>query len=84
MAAYKKRKPYVKAVIFGIVSILSYIYLFKNVGLVMEEFTRGGAYAALPVVAAFYFSFVHAAFCSNVLEIMGLEAKRKKSVPVKG
>jgi len=74
----KKKKPYLKAIVFGIISIGSYIYLFQNVGLVMEQFTRGGKYAALPIAAAFYFSFLHGAFCSNVLEVLGLEAKKKK------
>jgi len=78
MAKTRKKKPYLKALILGVLSIASYIYLFKNVGLVMEEFTRGGAYAALPIVTAFYFSFLHAAFCSDVLEVLGLEAKKKK------
>lgn len=73
-----KKKPYVAAVIFGIISIASYIILFRNVDLVMETFTHGGVYAALPVGSVFYFSFLHGAFASNVLEVLGLEAKKKK------
>jgi hypothetical protein len=76
--AKNKKKPYLKALIFGIISIASYIILFKNIGLVMDNFTRGGAYAALPVGSVFYFSFLHGAFASNVLEVVGLEAKKKK------
>lgn len=77
MAKTRKKKPYLKALILGVLSIASYIYLFRNVGLVMEEFTRGGAFAALPIVTVFYFSFLHAAFCSDVLEVLGIEAKKK-------
>ncbi len=78
MAKTKKKKPYIQAAIFGIISIASYIYLFKNVGLVMEEFTRGGIYAALPIISVFYFSFLHGAFASNTLDVLGIEAKKKK------
>lgn len=78
MAKSKKKKPYLKAIVFGILSISCYIVLFKNVGLVMENFTHGGSYAALPVLTAFFFSFLHGAFASNVLEVLGLEAKKKK------
>jgi hypothetical protein len=78
MSERKMKKPYMKAIIFGIISIASYLYLFQNSTLVMDTFTRGGAYAALPIAAAFYFSFMHGAFASNVLDVMGLEAKTKK------
>jgi len=73
-----KKKPYMKAAIFGVISIASYVILFQNVGLVMEHFTRGGLYAALPVGSVFYFSFLHGAFASNVLEVIGLQAKKKR------
>ena len=73
-----KKKPYMKAVIFGLISIASYIILFRNVGVVMDSFTRGGIYAALPVGSVFYFSFLHGAFASNVIELMGLQAKKKR------
>jgi TRAP-type C4-dicarboxylate transport system permease small subunit len=76
MATHKK--PYLKALIFGVISITSYIILFQNVELVMDNFTRGGIYAALPVGSVFYFSFLHGAFASNVLEVVGLQAKKKK------
>lgn len=76
--AKSKKKPYLKAAIFGAISIASYIILFKNVGFVMEEYTRGGVYAALPVSTVFYFSFMHGAFASNLLDVLGIEAKKKK------
>lgn len=72
-----KKKPYGKAIIFGVISIASYIILFSNRTLVMDYFTRGGAFAAFPVITAFYFSFIHGAFCSNVLNVMGLHAAKK-------
>ena len=78
MAKTNKKKPYLKTIVFGIISVSSYVVLFKNVDLVMEFFTLGGKYAALPVATALYFSFMHGAFASNVLEVLGIEAKRKK------
>jgi hypothetical protein len=79
MAQGKKRKPYIQAAIFGVLSIASYVVLFSNQGMVTEYFTRGGKYAALPIAAAFYFSFLHGAFASNVLSLLGLEAAKGRT-----
>lgn len=73
----RKKKPYGKVILFGIISIMSYIGLFTNQNLVTEYYTRGGYYTALPVVTALYFSFLHGAFASNVLNALGLEAKKR-------
>jgi hypothetical protein len=72
----KKKKPYLAALIFGIFSIGIYLLLFSNMGWVMENYTMGGWYAALPVGTALVFSFIHGAFASNVLESLGLTAKK--------
>lgn len=77
MGTILKKKPYGKAILFGVISIASYIVLFTNRTLVMDYFTRGGAYATLPVATAFYFSFIHGAFASNVLNVLGLHAAKK-------
>ena len=45
-------------------------------GWVSENFTTGGWHAAYPVVTALVFSFIHGAFASNLLSILGLEAKK--------
>ncbi|MEJ2183112.1 MAG: hypothetical protein P8Y66_06285 [Nitrospirota bacterium] len=76
--AHAKRKPYLKAAVFGIISITSYAVFFSNREAVMEYFTHGGVHAALPVTTAFFFSFIHGAFASNVLDVLGIKAKRKK------
>jgi hypothetical protein len=73
----KKKKPYMQMIIFGIISITSYAVLFKNEELVTEMFTKGGYYAVFPIVTAFWFSFMHGAFGSNLLSVLGLEAKKK-------
>lgn len=75
----KKRKPYIQTVIFGILSLASYLVLFNYEGLVTETYTRGGIYTAMPVATALYFSFTHGAFASNLLSVLGIEAAKSKS-----
>jgi hypothetical protein len=75
----KKKKPYMQTIIFGVISLASYIILFSNEGLVTETYTKGGYYAAFPIVTAFWFSFIHGTFGSNLLTVLGLEAKKSKS-----
>ena len=72
-----KNKPYFKMIIFGILSIGSYVFLFENIQIAMEYFTRGGKYAALIILTAFFFSFIHGAFASNTLDVLGLTPKGK-------
>lgn len=72
----KKKKPYVRMIIFGIISLSSYVALFSNERVVTEIFTKGGYYAAFPILTALWFSFMHGAFASNLLSVLGLEAKK--------
>lgn len=74
----KKKKPYGKAIFWGIISLVAYISIFKYQDVVMGYFTRGGWYAALPIVTVFFFSFVHGSFCSYLLSVMGIEAAKKR------
>lgn len=74
--AYRPKKPVGKMVLFGAMSISAYIVLFANESLVTQTFTLGGANAVFPVATAFLFSFVHGAFASNLLSVLGLEAKK--------
>lgn len=74
----KKKKPYLQVVLLGIISVASYGGVFMYQEEVTEFTTRGAFYAALPLIAAFYFSFVHGAFSSGVLSVFGIEAKKKK------
>ncbi len=70
-----KGKPWGKTVIMGAISLASYIFLFKNEQLVTEVYTKGGVNTIFPIVTVFWFSFVHGAFASNLLECLGIEAK---------
>ena len=72
----KKNGQILKTVALAAGSVGLYALLFANEASVVEFYTKGGAYAALPVVTAFLFSFVHGAFASNFLSVLGLEAKK--------
>lgn len=74
--AFHKKKPIAKMMLFGSMSLGAYFLLFANEALVTNTFTLGGWYAALPVGTAFAFSFLHGAFASNFLDVLGLEPKK--------
>jgi len=78
MADKGKSKPYLSTVVFGILSALALVFVFKNQDMMTDVTSRGGSYAALPILVAFYFSFVHGGFAGNVLSLMGIEAAKKK------
>ena len=71
-----KKKPYAGMVIFGAISLGGYVALLTNQKWVNETFTMGGWHAVYPVVTALIFSFIHGAFASNLLSVLGIEAKK--------
>lgn len=74
--AYRKKKPVAKMLLFGALSLGAYSLLLSKEALVTNTYTLGGWYAALPVGTAFAFSFIHGAFASNFLSVLGLEPKK--------
>ncbi len=75
----KKKKPYIQTIIFGVISLASYSILFSNEGWVTDTYTKGGYYSVYPIITAFWFSFMHGTFGSNLLGVLGLEAKKSKT-----
>jgi hypothetical protein len=61
----------------GVASAVLYAAVFTNSATVMSYFTKGGIYAALPIVTVFAFSFVYAPFTSNLWSLLGIEAAKK-------
>jgi len=61
----------------GVASAALYAAVFTNTGVIMKYFTKGGIFAALPIVTVFAFSFVHGAFTSNLWSALGIEAIKK-------
>jgi hypothetical protein len=61
----------------GLGSAALYAAVFSNSGIVMEYFTKGGIFAALPIVTVFAFSFVYGPFTANLWSLLGIEATKK-------
>lgn len=76
MAPVAKKKPVVSMIIFGAISLSLYVILMTKQDLVMDTYTRGGLYTAWPICTALVFSFIHGAFASNFLSVLGIEAKK--------
>ncbi|MBF0558126.1 MAG: hypothetical protein HQL08_05050 [Nitrospirae bacterium] len=72
-----KKKPYLKLLVAGVVSVALYVLLLTQQGVVNDYFSRGGLYAFLPIIAAFVFSFVHGSFTGNFWTVLGVEAAKK-------
>ena len=79
LALQKKRRALKSAIGFGILTGALYAAVFLNEGTVMTYFTKGGVYAALPVMTAFIFSFAHGAFTGSFWSALGIEASKKSS-----
>lgn len=73
---YKKKKPIGGMILFGAVSLSLYIAMMTHQEWVMETFTKGGIYTVWPICTALAFSFIHGAFASNLLSVLGIEAKK--------
>jgi hypothetical protein len=72
------RKPYLQLCLSGMASGLLYLLLYIHEDEIMEDFTRtDGFYPALPIAAAFIFSFAHGAFAGYFWEVLGISARKK-------
>ncbi len=75
--ATSRTKLISKTVGLGLATAAIYAAVFINSETVMKYFTKGGVFAALPIVTVFLVSFVHGAFASNLWSLMGIEAAKK-------
>ena len=73
-----KKKPFGKLLVTGCASAALFTLLFTNQDAVSSTFTRGGAYALLPIATALLFSFVHGSFTGHFWTVLGVEAAKKK------
>lgn len=73
-----KKRPVVKTLLTGIISIALYTALLLNQDIISSTFARGGIYALLPIATAFIFSFIHGSFTGNFWTSLGIEAKKRK------
>lgn len=75
----EQSKPYLKLIASGVVSCALYLLLYLYEREIMAAFTRtDGWFPALPVLAAFVFSFAHGAFTGYFWEVLGIKARRNK------
>ena len=72
-----RRKLVGKTIALGLGSVAIYAAVFWNSGSVMQYFTKGGLFAALPIATVFLVSFVHGAFASNLWSCLGIQAVKK-------
>jgi len=61
----------------GLASVALYTAVFTNTDAIMTYFTKGGIYAALPIITVFAFSFVYGPFTANLWSLLGIEAAKK-------
>ena len=66
-----------KTIALGLGTAVLYAAVFLNGDTVMQHFTRGGWFAALPIATVFAFSFVHGSFASSLWSVLGIEATKK-------
>jgi hypothetical protein len=74
-----KKKLLGMTLFYGALTALLYGAVFANADMVMQLFTRGGIYAALPIATVFAVSFAHGAFSGNLWSVLGIEAVTKQS-----
>jgi len=64
--------------LFGGLSVILYTTLFLKSEAVMQFFTRGGIYAALPIATVFLFSYIHGSFAGSFWSVLGIEAQKTR------
>lgn len=72
-----RNRPWGKTIAFGAITAVLYAAVFTNGATVMNFFTKGGWYAALPIATAFIFSFAHGAFANYLWSCLGIEAVKR-------
>lgn len=72
----RDRRQWVRAVLYGAISLGLYAGLFLWEKPLAEAAARGGWYFLLPVAIAFLFSFAHGTFTGCFWDALGVQAKR--------
>lgn len=75
-----KTRMIARTAAYGALSAACYAAVFTHTDAVMQNFTKGGLYAALPIATVLAVSFVHGAFAHNFWSLMGIEAFNKNRV----
>ncbi len=78
MASTSKKKPVVKMLVMGALSVTLYAALLAHQEQVNNITGKGEWYAFLPIATAFVFSFIHGTFTGDFWTVLGIEAAKKK------
>jgi len=78
LQSQKRRKLVLQTILYGAISAVLYAAVFYKPDAVVEYFSRGGYYAALPIGTVFVFSFAHGAFASKLWSVLGIHAETKQ------
>jgi len=73
----EKRKPVGATIGYGVLTVALYAAVFTHSDTVMQFFTKGGWYAALPIATVFVFSFAHGHFSGHLWSLLGVEAMKR-------
>jgi len=65
---------------YGLVSAACLGAVFAHADTVVQVFSRGGWFAALPIATVLVFSFMHGAFAHNLWSLLGIEAFKRDQV----
>lgn len=77
MSTPSKKRHINNCFLFGSLTAALYAAVFAYQDLVMTYFTKGGAYALLPVATVFAVSYFHGNFTSSFWSALGIEASKK-------
>ena len=77
MSTPSKKRHINNCILFGSLTAALYAAVFTYQDLVMATFTKGGAYALLPVATVFAVSYFHGNFTSSFWSALGIEASKK-------
>jgi uncharacterized membrane protein len=73
-----RHRPFLRAIIWGVVSLSLYFLVFLNQGVLTEFFSKGGILAVSVIIIALAFSLIHGSFANYVLDVFGIEALKHK------
>lgn len=77
MATHDDRKPVLKTLAFGALTIAMYAAVFTHAEVITTMFARGSLWAAGPIATVFVFSYVHGSFASNLWCVLGINACKR-------
>lgn len=78
MPMEKKKKPFAKAVTFGLLTAGLYAGVFSFADNIAAHFAQGSLWAAGPIATVFAFSYAHGSFAHNFWSCLGIEGRQKR------